>query len=76
LTPEELAYSINGPGERNDRSRGLKTSAGYVLVITVKSSSEDKNLLVRTIISSDEKRCGLGKVDRNSFRKKCPLFSE
>jgi hypothetical protein len=29
LTPEELVYSNNGPGERNDRSRGLKTSAGY-----------------------------------------------
>jgi hypothetical protein len=31
LSPEELVYSNNGPGERNDRSRGLQTSAGYVL---------------------------------------------
>jgi hypothetical protein len=31
LTPEELVYSNNGPGERNDRSRGLQTSSGYLL---------------------------------------------
>jgi hypothetical protein len=31
LTPEEIVYRNNGPGERNDRRRGLQTSAGYIL---------------------------------------------
>jgi hypothetical protein len=31
LTPEELGYSNKGPGERNDRSRGLQTYAGYII---------------------------------------------